>query len=187
MFLTVLAQARPVQGLPDVSVCVNPGGNASSVLRAEAMTSQIYEEIGVNLVWRTPTAHSTSSCILITLSERTPEEERPGALGYAQPYGAGQIVVFVDRVRTRAWPSLTTTLLAHVFAHEIGHILQGLESHSETGIMKARWVYSDYRSMALNELCFTPGDIEMIRHGLEVRISRDVHAAPNAEGGADGL
>ena len=187
MFLALLAQARPVPGHPDVSVCVNPGGNASSVLRAEAMASRIYEEIGVNVAWRTPTANSNSSCILITLLERTPEAERPGALGYAQPYGTGQIVVFVDRVRARAWPSLTTTLLAHVFAHEIGHILQGLESHSETGIMKARWVYSDYRSMALNELCFTSGDIEMIRHGLEVRLSQDIHAAPNAADGAVGL
>ncbi len=187
MFLTVAAQARPVQGHPEVSVCVSPGGNASTVLRAEAMTSRIYEEIGVNLAWRYPTAHSTSPCILITLSERTPEEERPGALGYAQPYGDGQIVVFVDRVRTRAWPSLATALLAHVFAHEIGHILQGLESHSGTGIMKSRWVYSDYRSMVLNELGFTPGDIEMIRHGLEVRIARDAQAGPNTGSGATGL
>ncbi|MGC4048906.1 MAG: hypothetical protein QM757_05210 [Paludibaculum sp.] len=141
----------------------------------------------MNLIWRHTDSRAQFPCILISLLEQSAEEERPEALAFAQPYGDGRIVVFHDRVRQRAWPSLTPTLLGYVLAHEIGHILQGVERHSDTGIMKSRWLYGDYKSMAMDRLSFTPEDAAMIRHGLEVRISRDSTTSPYHAGGAEGL
>ncbi len=36
-------------------------------------------------------------------------------------------------------------VLAHVLVHEITHILEGLNEHSQEGIIKARWTFQDYR------------------------------------------
>jgi hypothetical protein len=53
------------------------------------------------------------------------------ALAATQPY-ARTVTVFLDRVkelnRNRGMP-----------AHEITHVLEGIDRHSATGIMKARW------------------------------------------------
>jgi len=37
-----------------------------------------------------------------------------------------------------------SSLLGHVMAHEVGHILQGTTQHSESGIMR-RWTGQDFR------------------------------------------
>lgn len=58
-------------------------------------------------------------------------------------------------------------LTANVLAHEIVHILQGLNRHSDTGLMKARWTHAEYRAIDRNPLPLTPEDIALIRQGLE--------------------
>ena len=63
-------------------------------------------------------------------------------------------------------PALVPYLLAHVLVHEIGHILQGIDRHSGSGVMKARWSSADYHEMARLHFGFTQEDIELIRIGL---------------------
>jgi len=53
-----------------------------------------------------------------------------------------------------------------VLAHEIGHVLLRVNSHADTGLMKAHWTHRDYSSMALKNLEFTPGDADFIRLNL---------------------
>jgi hypothetical protein len=62
-------------------------------------------------------------------------------------------------------------LLGHVLAHEIGHILQGVERHSSTGLMKERWDYRDYVEMQRQPLRFTAEDLLLIQQGLKNRAS----------------
>jgi hypothetical protein len=57
-------------------------------------------------------------------------------------------------------------VLGHVLVHEITHILQGIDRHSETGVMKARWTAQDYSKMTWEPLPFTPEDIDLIQRGL---------------------
>jgi hypothetical protein len=187
LFLAVLARAGGGSVKPDVEVCLNPGGDAAAVLRAESMATRIYGEIGINLVWRRESAGVDSSCVVITLAERTPDRERPGALAYALPFEGGSVVVFDDRVRALGWRSLTTTLLAHVFAHEIAHVLQGLDHHSGSGMMKSRWEYSDYKEMEREGLAFTHDDIEMLRRGLELRLARNLRRSARDDVNGGGL
>jgi len=47
-----------------------------------------------------------------------------------------------------------SSLLGHVMAHEIGHLLQGTTQHSESGIMKARWTGQDFTEKAWRPLGF---------------------------------
>ena len=63
-------------------------------------------------------------------------------------------------------------LLSYVLAHEIAHILQGVDRHSETGIMKASWDEGDYFDMGRGRLKFTPSDIDLIHLGLDARKAR---------------
>ena len=62
---------------------------------------------------------------------------------------------------------LSNSLLAHVIAHEITHILQGTPRHSTEGIMKGRWVHNDLAVMKHRPLTFTEPDLQLIRKGLD--------------------
>lgn len=54
------------------------------------------------------------------------------------------MLFFYDRVLANSRPTGLPFLLGHVLAHEIGHILQGVERHSSAGVMKEKWDYRDY-------------------------------------------
>jgi hypothetical protein len=53
--------------------------------------------------------------------------------------------------------------------HEITHILQRIDRHSATGVMKDRWTAGDFSAMRLRPLPFTPLDIDLIYAGLAQR------------------
>jgi len=109
-----------------------------------------------------------AGALQINLSKSTPVTLKPGAMAYALPYEGSHIVVFLDRVQAVAVVR-QRVLLAHVFVHEITHILEGVSRHSETGVMMAHWNSSDYRTMTLAPLPFAAVDVELIKRGLENR------------------
>src|SRR5215469_17099182 len=56
------------------------------------------------------------------------------------------------------------------FVHEITHLLQGTDWHSDTGVMKARWDGRDFWKMSrMEQLPFTEMDLILIHFGLEAR------------------
>jgi hypothetical protein len=133
----------------------------------------MYDQIGVALVWR-----GLKHCpkeprpIVIRLSVDSPWKVFPGALAVSYPFEGVHVRVFYDRVRTVTPSCPLPVLFAHVLAHEIGHILQGDDQHSASGVMKRRWDLSDYRRMARQPLPFTDLDIRGIRRGLDARADR---------------
>ena len=88
----------------------------------------------------------------------------------AFPYAPGgvRITFFRDRLQTffNARPSGAGSVLGHLMAHEITHVLQGISRHSETGLMRAHWSPEDYRQMPSKLLPLTPYDIKLIRMGV---------------------
>ena len=73
-------------------------------------------------------------------------------------------------------PRLVPALLAHVLAHEIGHILLGTDSHAKTDILKARWTSGDYDEMERMPMLFDRSDEDNIRkrmHLVELSILRE--------------
>jgi len=60
-------------------------------------------------------------------------------------------------------PATTAQVLGHAIAHEIGHLLLNVESHSATGIMRGDWDLSDLQSVASGYLLFTANQAEVIR------------------------
>ena len=54
-------------------------------------------------------------------------------------------------------------LLGCVIAHELGHLLLGKSSHSEEGLMRARWEARELREAAKGNLLFSKSETERMR------------------------
>ena len=156
-----------------VTVCLNPGANAAALGRAEATATQILAQANVRLEWRDSLSRCTKdgSGIVFTFSQETPANVHPGALAYALPFEGTHVVLFYDRVLTTARSGQVPYVAGHVLAHEIVHILQGVDQHSDSGVMKARWVPSDFADMQRG-LKLTQGDVGMIENGLVARATK---------------
>lgn len=58
-------------------------------------------------------------------------------------------------------------ILAHIIAHEAGHMLLPTLSHSEEGIMRCQWKPDDLRLALKRELLFTQEQVELMRLELD--------------------
>jgi hypothetical protein len=83
----------------------------------------------------------------------------------------GAIVVFYNRVRKSMADSqrMLPIFLAHVLAHEIGHVSQAVAKHAPSGMMKSNWTAWDYHYMEKRVLRFSASDIRLIHSGLASR------------------
>jgi hypothetical protein len=159
-------------GGQEVAVYVDDHAYIAPVLmyRATTEAAAIFAGVGVRIAWKAgdpPQERRNCGVIVLTIAEFAPRDLDPGVRGVTE-LNDGSITVFYDRIRPMLanWPGLVPTLLAHVFAHEIGHSLQGLKRHSETGTMKPYWTIADYRAMQDGQLRFTPLDADLIRAGM---------------------
>jgi hypothetical protein len=119
--MTLMAAMVGVAAEPQVTVCMASSDYFLMENQAKIVSSAIFAGIGVKIRW-----HGPSNCpaegILITLSDETPGSLLPGALAYALPFEGTHVVVFYDRVKNR--PGSVSSVLGHVVAHEVAHILQ---------------------------------------------------------------
>jgi hypothetical protein len=179
MKITVLAALVMVAGAgaganaaETVQICSEISPGATSYFRSRNIATQMFAGIGVGIEWR-----NESSCpagaIRVSFSTRTPAELLPGALAYALPYEGTHIVIFYDRVHAAVVdPDRATALMAHVMAHEITHVLEGVSRHSAEGVLKAHWTTTDFSRMSWKPLKFADEDIVLIHLGLGKRAAR---------------
>jgi hypothetical protein len=107
--------------------------------------------------------------IVLRFQGRT--ERGPHILGTAVVQAGGPNVVASVYVESVAERSIKTTLpqsiiLGRVIAHEIGHLLLGVNSHTPRGLMRASW---DLRIPHPKEWEFTPEDASNIRGRMLAR------------------
>jgi hypothetical protein len=142
--------------------------------------------IGINIAWRDVVPDPPPGLLVqVSLVSGESEETDAGPMAEAFPFAGptGHIVVRYDRVRNAAGISkdLEPLILAHVLVHELTHVLQCLDRHADSGVMKARWTNEDYYEMRWKPLTFTPEDIELLRLGMKVlRARTDNHLGPTA-------
>lgn len=103
--------------------------------------------------------------------------------------GTGQYAdVFYGRVfelhRDRNVP--VPEVLGHVVAHEIGHLLLGLDAHSISGIMRALWEAEELKAMERGRLVFSSQQSELMRARL-IAISAKQNPKQAAESGSPAL
>ena len=172
----VSANARQSEEGTRIKVRVYVDNNAvqPGVLHlAEGIAGAMFRTAGVRIEWH---GHSPEGgpprggALAIGLASNTPDHLLPGALGFARVYEGVHVDIFCDRLdRLAPGSKMGIRLLAHVLVHEITHMLQGIDRHSESGVMKACWTASDYAEMASTPLPFTPFDIQLIHLGLAAR------------------
>ena len=158
-----------------VPVCMEnlaAGSGVPTVLtRARLQASRIMSPAGVKLDWHTDRKYCQAhrdQVILVSVVTNAPKTFRPEALAAALPFEGVHIQVFYDRI-FRTNPDLEPALLAYVLVHEITHVLQNIDRHSNRGIMKARWDDTDYARMKMGQFWLTALDIKLIQAGLAVR------------------
>jgi hypothetical protein len=155
----------------DVTAYVTAEGTTLTYA-AKAIATSVFKNAGVGIDWRGPKPPVNgvpATWLRIELSERTPPEVLPGALAVSHPYAgcSKRITVFVDRIRSLAHrPDDESALLAYVLVHEISHVIQGVERHSDAGIMKAHWSPQDRAEISARRLGFADEDMLMLRNGL---------------------
>ena len=156
-------------------------------IRAAAgeVTRYIYAAIGVDIIWvdRCPLAchiafsqeaqadTTVGDLMVIILPDDMTSREFPAEAMGAALEESSMVYAFFGRVRAFArdrdlWPA---TLLGHVIAHEVGHVLLR-QGHAPKGLMRAKWVERELLQARTGGLGFTATEGHRIRSRLgEVR------------------
>src|SRR5262245_18731830 len=167
-----------------VAVCNKAGVHARILSGAEYRASGIFRRAGVSVKWvgvgdcsvLQPAIHFT----IVILSQAPVGWTSKDAMGFA-PARSGdyrRAYVFYDRVQEFVGAKVGSTsqlvgpyiVLAHVIAHEIGHLLIPGDAHTASGIMRARWRYSDWARASSGRLFFPPDQARIIRNSLQLTV-----------------
>ncbi len=145
--------------------------------RGEDIAARMFAAIGVRIDWHhgQPQAGQAQreQAVVVRFLDAPSAQVTPNALAAAFPYEGSVVTVFYSRMKwAEQLPMRAPSLFGHVLAHEIAHNLQGLDRHSATGLMKARWTEADFNSMRAKPLSFEPEDIIWINGGLDARAAR---------------
>lgn len=181
-FLIAFAACAAETNQPAVELYLRPVWGSEMLLafrEARGVVEGVYSEIGVRVVWR-ETLSSPAGCtklplhrqIVISFQSPVPAGHMEAAFAFSNPYSdrGPCVTLLMDRLQPliRLNPKQTGYLLGHVMAHEIGHVLQGIARHSESGVMKAAWSLHETSHMSGTErLRFTPYDAELILDALQ--------------------
>jgi hypothetical protein len=175
--MTVFATASVNGGEPVIEIFIPRMPNHAveqSLYYARGVIRDAFAEIGVGVVWGSA-ASSPSGCsqeplhqkIVVALQPTTPAYRTKNAVAFSNPYltQGPCVTLLMDRIQpsAQANPINTGFLLGNVLAHEVGHILQRIARHSETGVMKESWSWPEMMSMRTNRLHFTAYDAQLIR------------------------
>jgi hypothetical protein len=170
MVMSLLAMS-PHAAAPDVTVCLTAEGTALTA-GSKQTASEVLRKAGVTIAWQRPGPQASGvprTWVRIQLVEGTSNERPAEVLAVSYPYArcSQDITVFLDRIRSVSHGFANeSTLLAYVLAHEITHVIQGIDRHSQSGVMKARWTEKDRAAIFERRLGFEDVDVQLMRRGL---------------------
>jgi len=171
------------QGKPQFTVMVynEAGVDHSSLNRAQDIVEKIYQQAGVAIQWRDCThASRTGSQVCLWNQQKTAFSVKivrralnlPGedfGVAFVGEDGLGQQAdVFysgIERMESTS-TAFGGRLLGHVIAHELGHLLLGMNSHSRAGLMQGRWTDIELRQISMGRLGFDQGQSNIIKAHL---------------------
>ena len=165
------------------------GVSEDVLLKAEDMTTGIFQKVGVDFVWFTcarngkfsdkascPDAMDRTDLILNivphSMSKSWGRKEEVDGLAVDGPDEfSGHAWVFFDRAKEVAAKQLLNlaNVLGNLVAHELGHLLLGSCPHSKTGLMRAGWSREEFIAANRGELGFSASERERIQRGVDAR------------------
>jgi hypothetical protein len=171
------------------------------LLKAETAAKKILQEAGVDTLWVVCFDASTWSkdvactnvrgTMVLTLNVLPSSMSqafhlRGDVLGRATEDGEQGFAriawIFNDRIKSFAVERdlSVAQLLGHVFAHELGHLLLGTNSHSRMGLMRAQWSTRELHAAEQGRLLFSASESKRIQKAVLARwqaCERGVHSA----------
>jgi hypothetical protein len=146
---------------PQITVVVyNDAVISERVIKSAKETAgRIYHDAGVQIVWKdhgdTATGGTELFVRIVHRSLNLPGED----FGIAFVGGDGRGVqadIFYSGIEqlTNNISTGAAQVMGHVMAHELGHLLLGMNSHSNLGIMQAHWSEQQLRLMSRGILKF---------------------------------
>lgn len=168
------------------------------LLKAETTANKILWEAGTDSVWIMcfdGTAWSGSAeCTTVPGLKDLTVNVRPvpvpqgshlkeGVFGYANEDGeqgfgcdAWVFVEPIERFATEKGLNWVQ-LLGHVFAHELGHLLLGANSHAGVGLMRAQWSSRELSAVNRGGLFFSAAESKRLQNAVLARWQADPRGA----------
>ena len=178
-----LAGAEPVAGTLSVlrvSVFDEAGVPVDTLAQAESEAGRILRQAGIQVVWLhclqpTPGQISAAICPQVSFPAhlhlrilRASRSAGPSTLGmsFSAANGSGCYSdLFFEPILEleRRGDISSGIILGHAFAHELGHLLLGANSHSGSGLMHARWDQEDLVQARRGTLLFSPAQASKMK------------------------
>jgi hypothetical protein len=176
------SRTRPVVR---ISVYNDVGLKRGTVLHAEEDAGAVFRRAGIETEWKNcggveivgfvgkPCNEVAYPASLVLRIERRPRGlvSEPLGVAYLSEDGQGAYCdVFVEPMEElqQIYAVNLDSLLGHVVAHEIAHLLLGLHSHSANGLMRARWNLQSVEEMKRGVLGFNAAQAAVMVERLEV-------------------
>ncbi|HTQ62185.1 MAG TPA: hypothetical protein VMI32_18315 [Candidatus Solibacter sp.] len=177
---------------PTIRVRVNNYTSASPAVLtgAERQATRIFGAAGLRLVWvDCPESHShdlsqdpcqdaleATDIVLRVVSESARNKFQDTVFGFAvQPVLATVYYEYPVRLAKRDDADFELpVILGSVMAHEIGHLLLGPDSHSNSGIMQPRWEHKQVRQAMTGTLLFTQVQAKNIQAEARARMNSEM-------------
>jgi hypothetical protein len=152
---------------PDVMVYLCAGTESVGVVRlAEGQAERMLAAAGIKVAWRVGMPHHRGRAeeIEAVLVNQPDPQFMPGALAFARlgVDSGTRVEIFYNRIRGEMGDVAVRPILAHVLVHEITHILEGVNRHSESGVMKAHWEVKEFSEMRFPGLPFADEDLRLL-------------------------
>lgn len=162
----------------ELTVCMVVDSRLDRAMQAlaAAQVTQTFRKVGIDLKWKlscrnVPVAGSSNGVNAISIEwlDRAPAAASPNALAVARPYAVTgtQISLFYDRLAPVLTNPSARVFLAHILAHEIGHVLIGHNGHSREGLMKQSWSRDEVQRMCREPLMFSSEEANLILSRVE--------------------
>lgn len=157
---------------------------AHTLARTEKQVANYFLRAGIQLRWVdcTPSFKTGSSpqpypwdpdpsdlvLKIVPRFDAKAEGFRDAVVGLA---AASQVIIINERTEeiVRSGEATYPLVLGITIAHELGHALLGPNSHSESGIMRPRFLGADFRKAQSKTPAFTPEQAEQMRNTVHQR------------------
>lgn len=190
LIAAVTLDAQPLK--VEVLIYNYAGVSAETLARAEREAARIYDRAGIETEWldcplTSEVAARYPACQL-PVSPTRPilrilSRSMAGRIGLTQtafgsallPEDGGfamtaQVCAHCAEELAKGGKAMHAVILGHLMAHELGHLLLGVGSHSLTGLMHVRWQTRDLESAAQGSLLFTSREAGTMRRQVSARL-----------------
>lgn len=131
--------------------------------KSQDEVTRIFADAGLAVRWTETSPRVTVKIVAQVLGY---DRKASGVMGVAQRTPNGYVAqIFFRQVQEFAYTYEVDlgTMLGHVIAHEIGHLLMPANAHSPTGVMQPYWDRALVRDASQGTLTFTAAQAARIR------------------------